>query len=72
MNLEKILIEDCKPHKMALSFPPAKAQVVVIQPSLLQALCYPFSRPTGKVWPLGHGRGSLAPPGHISMMYQAG
>lgn len=38
MNLEKILIKDCKPHKMDLSSPPAKAQAMVIRPSLLQVL----------------------------------
>lgn len=40
MNSEKILIKDCKPPKMALGSPPPKAQAMVIQPSVLQALSF--------------------------------
>lgn len=57
MNLEKILIKDCKPPKMALSSPPPKAQAVARQPSIQQAGFIPsdaLEEESGP-WDMGEG-----------------
>lgn len=60
VNVEKILIKDCVPHRRALSLLPLRPG----PRSHSQASCMALSllMPHRRVGPLGHGRGSLALP----------